>query len=783
MATITRPTPATSRAPQDGPVAVRPDDSPTRRGRIEASLTSRLLSLAFLVVVVLAPPASLAAAGWVAELDSAPRLALVGLVVGLIAARARLSGLLVHSLGLIVGFEANLVYFARLMDAPDWQAQLNLLGGRVNAWLEAAASGGASNDTLMFALTMSALAYVLGYFSAWLVFRSHAAWLAIVPNGATVLLNLSFASPDLMPYFFVYLIASLLLLVSVDQTRRELRWAAAGVPFQRGLHGLVYSGAAVAVAAVIGGAWLLPVGTLSDEVARVWSDFTAPWQSVESHFDRLFASVQGSERSSRGLAFGRTLAPRGAFELGQQPVLLVSAPGARYWRARTFDRYTGQVMVGSETESRWFDAEATLPEGDEQFEARAEFEQRVRIVANQATMLFAAESPLRASVPVSVETRARTGDVDSLRLAAPLRRGQEYTVVSLVSQATAEQLRNAGTDYPPEVRSAYLQLPRRLPLRVREETRRITSGAGNPYEAALAVESYLRSMTYSTHVPMPPPDRDWVDYLLFDSREGYCDYYATAMAVMLRSIGIPARVATGFAPGEYDEASGYFVVRESHAHSWTEVYFPHYGWITFEPSALRPVPARPESSSQPSSSPNDSLSDLGSANLDELTDLEALRGLAANGDFGSSSSGGSGLLAALRTLAVALAALGGIAGLVLAIGAVAWHRGLRGLSWYQRTYAQLGRLARWCGLRPRPSQTPYEFAAAVAEEVPPARPYVETIADLYVVGTYGGRRPDATLQQRAGEAWRAVRLAVPRTLLRRRLERARALLAERLRRR
>src|SRR5204862_7001496 len=89
--------------------------------------------------------------------------------------------------------------------------------------------------------------------------------------------------------------------------------------------------------------------------------------------------------------------------------------------------------------------------------------------------------------------------------------------------------------------------------------------------------------------------RDWVDYMLFESRDGYCDYYASAMAVMLRAVNIPARVVSGFAPGDRDAAQDLVVVKESHAHSWTEAYFPHYGWINFEPSALRPVPQRLES--------------------------------------------------------------------------------------------------------------------------------------------------------------------------------------------
>lgn len=753
-------------------------------GRAEAdqpvSWVSWSIVLALLLVVVLAPAASLAAAAWVDHLESAVHFALAGLVIGLMTARTRLPAVLGHLLGGIIGAEFVTIYFAGLLPAPSWEGQVRDLGQRVGAWLDAAFSGGASSDTLMFALVMAALAYVLGYFSAWSVVRARTAWPAIVPNGAALLLNLSYASPSLMVYCYAFLAASLLLLVAVDRVRREELWRSARIPQPAGAYGALFFNSAAVAALVIALAWLLPTGSLSADVARVWSEVSAPWQSVESHFDRLFASIQPSERAGRSLAFGRTLAPRGAFELGQQPVLAISAPQARYWRARTFDRYTGQVMVGSETAATRVEADAALPAPKEQFEARYLLEQRVRVLASQATLVFAADQPLKVSVPAFYEYRERAEDFDALRLAVPIRRGQEYTVVSAVSGATAEQLRQAGSEYPAEVRERYLQLPRRLPPRVAQLARQLTAGASTPYDAALAIEAYLRDLTYSTSIAPPPPDRDWVDYILFETREGYCDYFATAMAVLLRSLGIPARVATGFAPGEYDEASGLYIVRESHAHSWTEVYFPRYGWITFEPSAIRPVPNRIQAQE---ALPLPSEVDFSDANLglDPFEDLEALRALAGGAPRSAPESD-----PLRRALMTALTVLGGLLAVVVAallVGTIAWRRGLGGLAWYQRFYAQLARLAAWCGLRPRPTETPYEFVATVSAEVPPAGPFARAIADAYVEGTYGPRPPDRTVQGRVAAAWRAIRLAVPRELLGRRLARLAATVAARLDRR
>ena len=127
-----------------------------------------------------------------------------------------------------------------------------------------------------------------------------------------------------------------------------------------------------------------------------------------------------------------------------------------------------------------------------------------------------------------------------------------------------------------------------------------TGGATSAYDKAATLETYLRdNFTYSTHVASVPSEQDWVDYFLFDSRQGYCDYFATTMVVLLRAEGVPARVASGFAPGEFDASTGISIVRENHAHTWVEAYFPGYGWITFEPSAIRAIPNRLEERPRP----------------------------------------------------------------------------------------------------------------------------------------------------------------------------------------
>jgi hypothetical protein len=156
-------------------------------------------------------------------------------------------------------------------------------------------------------------------------------------------------------------------------------------------------------------------------------------------------------------------------------------------------------------------------------------------------------------------------------------------------------------DHPPE-QQAELQLPPNLPPRVRQLAESVTAQATNPYDKVKAIELYL-STTYPYN---NKPDlskgrsRDFVDRFLFEIKEGYCDYYSTAMTVMVRSLGLPARWVKGFTSGLTDEeesdpelalldedptGAGVYTVRNSDAHSWVEVYFEGWGWIPFEPTA------------------------------------------------------------------------------------------------------------------------------------------------------------------------------------------------------
>ncbi|HSB00569.1 MAG TPA: transglutaminase-like domain-containing protein, partial [Anaerolineales bacterium] len=202
-------------------------------------------------------------------------------------------------------------------------------------------------------------------------------------------------------------------------------------------------------------------------------------------------------------------------------------------------------------------------------------------------VLFSADVPFAANWRVRPQSNLFADQSDLLQadMFAAVSDTSSYKVVSYLPVVSIDKLRAAPTEYPEEIGKRYLGLPASVPERVSRLARDITQGKTNAYDKAKAIESYLRTYPYDLEVPGPPPDRDVADYFLFDLRKGYCDYYATAMVVLARASGIPARFVSGYAPGSYDAQSAKYIVRERDAHSWPEIYFPQIGWVEFEPTA------------------------------------------------------------------------------------------------------------------------------------------------------------------------------------------------------
>jgi transglutaminase-like putative cysteine protease len=263
--------------------------------------------------------------------------------------------------------------------------------------------------------------------------------------------------------------------------------------------------------------------------------------------------------------------------------MYVRSPAWSYWRSHSYDFYTGERWMQSDDSLTLIPGRGGIafPVPVNEQALGEEIVQSFYIVRDQPNLIFVAYRP------VIVYLRAEQIGVDAgdgLRAGEPLRAGLVYTVVSRRPVFEAERLRAAAGEYPPEIAARYLQLPDNVSLRVRDLARTLTMDAPTAYDKAVVIRDYLLQFPYDFFPPPHKPGAEVVDTFLFEDRRGICEMYASAHVVLLRALGIPARLVAGYGAGEYNALSGYYTVRLNNAHAWAEVYFPGYGWVPFDPT-------------------------------------------------------------------------------------------------------------------------------------------------------------------------------------------------------
>ncbi len=362
---------------------------------------------------------------------------------------------------------------------------------------------------------------------------------------------------------------------------------------------------------------------------------------------------------------------------------------------------------------------------------------------------------------------------------------RQYETRGSVSDASASMLRKAGQEYPHWVSDRYLQLPSDFPDTVTRLASKLAQDADNPYDAAESIRRHLLSLSYTLDVEVPPEGKDWVEFFLLVQRRGYCQNYASAMITMLRSLGIPARLVAGFAPGIWDESRGLWEVQSKHYHAWPEVYFPSYGWVEFEPT---PADVQPALEALGIGAQGRFLRDLGEVDVCiENFDPEECRGELPTGSgliettddpddipgdpsaFGVGGGGSGPLTKILPLVGIGLA-------LVLPLGlflvAYFW-RGWSRLGYVTTTYASMCLLGGLAGVALRTQDTPWEYSARLKRVLPQKEDAVSHITERFVYARYSGEQSapfgQEILTLRA--SWRSVRRGLVGRILRRLLPR------------
>lgn len=734
-------------------------------------------TLFLLTGMVMSATWSITSARWVDNLNVIEWVALYGLIAGLLLAKTRFPALVAHLFSLVYG-AAWVSYMGTklLPTAFEPRERLLELGYHINAWLWKVLHGGSSSDSLMFVLFLAIVVWLMGYVAAWATFRTYRTWWVILPTATVLLINLYWGPPRLLPLLIAYIGFMLLFLVRFNLFRQQQVWSKARVRYDPEIvwDFLRYGLGFTVVVMVL--AWGAPGAAASEEMATFWGRFSEPWERVQDTWNRLFFSSRYYGRAQAN-AFGTTMSLGGAVRLGTQAVMDVATPAGRYWRATVYDEYTGSGWLNNDKEMAFlgpFDPDFVVP----QFEMRRIITQTYTSYQPGRTQLFTVAQPVGIDRRTKVRNSGVPGrlpgdrgrgellNVSMIFARSPLESGESYIVVSAMAAADEDSLRAAGTDYPEWIKARYLQLLDSLPQRVRDLAEEITHDKTNPYDKASALEEYLRQIKYNSMIESPPSNQDLVDWFLFDLQEGYCDYYASAMVVMARVVGIPARVAVGYGRGEYNAEAGAYRVRDNNAHAWVEIYFPHYGWVEFEPTAAEPAIVRPR---PPSANTNETGRNRQSTGR-EYDDLERWRDL-LDEDYNPGS------LPPLETKSrwkTALWAVGVLLAVAAVIGGGYWwleELGLANLGFVQKAYVRMTRFGRLLNVPERGPQTPYEYATELSTEVPAGRRPIRRIAELFVKEQFS---PHPANEEESAAAWSDLRPRLWHRWLSRWLERLQA---------
>jgi len=573
-----------------------------------------LPAVLLLMAALLTAGTRLVATDWTAHLFLVQTLVFLSLIAGLALGYSRFSSRTAAFFAVIYGIFAVPWQLGTTLPANyTWLERMIILISRLQIIINQLVLHEPVRDSLLFLVAMFALFWTIAVYAGYVLIRRGDAWLAVLPAGLTMFVIHSFDSAvsSRVWYLAAFLFFSLILAARMVFVQHHSQWqnSRATIPPHIGLDFIRYTILITFVIVIF--AWTMPaLAKALPEAARLWQPVRTAWNESVNNFENAFASLKATVFSYTAVYSPTSSLGRGSV-LTDAQVFRASAPadlpaGARlYWRARVYDTYkNGQWQANFDRTQNFdpFGKDLPIEPGNSRWLGSFSI-----ISAAHITTLFTPAQPLWVSRYGKVEYLQNsdgTIDISTFSADPSISPGESYDILASLSDPTADDLRSDHTDYPGWVRERYLQLPDTITPRTRELAERLTAGLESPYDKALAITNYLRLNIRYVQVleQAPPSNQEPIDWFLFESRAGFCNYYSSAEIIMLRALGIPARWAAGYAQGEALGSQAIdaltkkeiYIVRQKDAHSWPEVYFPSYGWVEFEPTASQPALVRQE---------------------------------------------------------------------------------------------------------------------------------------------------------------------------------------------
>ena len=721
------------------------------------------IALPLYLVMILVYPASLQQADWVDTTSHFAWIAIFAMLFGTLAGNGGVGVRHAGPFGAALGALVVLVTTIQAGAAgPSFHDRAVATAMHVNNYLTQVLAGEAASDPTVFILFLGTTVWAATYVGSYALAHQRRIWDAIVFCGFCLVVNVSLALTSLLFDLVVFSLCVLLLLLRMHMVTLQERWSRNNIQPTGEMDWRLARGGLTWTAVLVIMALVTPRVGAAEVVNGAFGTFEGPYHRVEAEWQRFFAGVSGPSRL-RGVSFSDSIRLGQAPNLGDRVVMTVDSPGGHFWRAVSYDFYTGAGWRTTETDK----ADKITPAAAEREKLEVTFD----IVVPHANLLFAPNEPTKASVPFQFQTGEDRSYSTSLHAVNRGNAEGPYVVSALASTADKVTLRRATATYPAYIRAKYLQLPSSLPQRVKDKAHQIADDKPNAYDKAEAIETYLRqTYRYNTVVRSAPPGRDPVDYFLFDLKEDFCEYFASSMAVMLRELGVPARMVEGFTTGTFDPEQAKYVVREVNAHAWVEVYFPQYGWIEFEPTPSETTFPRIEDRSLTSdgSPAGDGINRERDPDRDQADDQIDKGSDRERADDEGFAGGALNIVRSVDPRPAIAAVILLLLGILAAF--VRFELRFRGQPPIASAWGKTRLLGSYLGHSATPSQTAYEYADSLAVVVPDARAPLRDIAHARVIDIYS--RTGATdaeldaVESAWGRVARALLALIPRRLLR-----------------
>jgi transglutaminase-like putative cysteine protease len=755
----------------------------------------RFWAVVLVLAMSLTVAKSTATVRWVDGIDVIPAVALAGALL--------MSALAISPVRDVVALGIGLLLSPVLAFAGAW-SQIHLrhpsdaVGlGLVGVWWQRINDGSAGQDPSFYLVLICLLMWVTGAWLAWCVLRWRKPMLGLIPGAAAFATNVLNFPQDQNGYTLAMLLLTLGMLLWANYTGSIANATRAHVKLTGDARWDFWESGLVAMAALIVLGIMLPPLSTADRTLEVESGLFSNWAQLQERLSH--PGLIGTSRGGTGVTgFSDDVKLSGSLRRTRDIVftytIIGDYAGPRYFRG-VDETVTlgGEWRYSTQAGARQLVAknQAYLYAEDYQKLAGAGVEVRMLhppvppdsdVVFYPGQLYRIDRLTLGSQVPVmqpfNAPESALLYTLDRLSSVQPTSSAGLYHATVEYSTATQDELESAGTTYPDWLRG-YMALPERgyRPAAVLDRVHQLAlqivggTGARSPYDMAAAIEAYLRNgqnFTYSLDARTPPGD-DPIDYFLFTSHKGYCEFFATAMGDMLRSLGVPVRLVNGFGPGTFDAQYQSFVVRGEDAHTWVEVYFPKYGWIPFEPTAdpsnasYQPI-TRGQTGSNPCLTDNGcDLSAIGTGGVigGALPSDGANRGERNLGGDTSTIAGG------IHVGSLDATALTRIAGTVIAlvllllVVALRYLRPRTVMSVWKRTLT----LARLAGAQGRPGETPLELGRRLRRTFPETAEPMSILANGFVVAAYAPPEEASTSRGSIMEAWSALRPMLLRRVL------------------